>query len=245
MPLHPTSPRAQEREPAPVPERRVVTPAGGVRVLTRDAGGDGGSKIRTIVGHAAVFNTWTTLYESSRYVWRERVNPGAFARAIAEKQDVRSLWNHDARIILGRTVSGTCRLSEDATGLFQETDPPDTQLVRDLVIAPMDRGDVTQMSFAFMPRVGDTKVVSTNGVTVIERGGERITLREEDGRDVEERELVDVDLCDVSPVTYPQYVETDCSLRAAGERREKLCHARLGRCRRDYMRRRLALVNVL
>ena len=142
----------------------------------------------TIAGYAAVFNTTTDLG-----YFEERIAPGAFARAIKEQQDVRALWNHDPNHVLGRTKSGTLRLSEDNVGLQIEIDPPDTQTGRD-VVESIRRGDVDQMSFAFIA----TKESWT------ERKG-LLPLRE----------IQDADLYDVSPVTYPAYQSTIVGLRSA------------------------------
>lgn len=202
---------------------------------------------RRIIGHASVFDTWTTLYEGPNFTWREIVRRGAYKRAIAEKQDVRALWNHDANFVLGRTASGTLRLSEDDTGLLMDLDPPDTPTIRDLVIAPIARGDVTQMSFAFTVRPADEIITSEkDGRTVVESGGERITTYRDGERTIEERELLDLNLYDVSPVTYPAYKSTDVSLRSQGERREShLLTTQTGRLERirQRMRMRLRLVD--
>jgi HK97 family phage prohead protease len=164
------------------------------------------------------------------------VRPGAYKSAIAERQDVRSLFNHDANFVLGRTLSNTLILQEDAVGLLTDTDPPDTQTIRDLVLAPIARGDVSGMSFAFtVRRTPETKITVTNGVTVIDNGGERTTIREEDGVEIEERELLDLNLFDVSPVTYPAYEQTDVALRSLAERREQLIQGR--HVRRPHLRR--------
>jgi len=61
------------------------------------------------------------------------------------------------------------------------------------------RGDVSQMSFAFIPR----------------RGGEKTTTRAEGDAQVSEIEITDVDLFDVAPVTYPAYQDTEVALRRA------------------------------
>lgn len=196
----PDASTAAARRSAPEPERRVVVTKP-LKLHTRADGEAGGSMIK---GYAAVFNEWTTLYESKFYVWRERVMPGAFKNAIAENQDVRALFNHNPDWILGRTKAGTCRLAEDAVGLDTEIDPPPTQFINDLVVVPMGRGDVTQMSFAFTVRAG----------------GERVTIREENDVVTEERELTDLDLYDASPVTYPAYETTRCQLVERGAARE-------------------------
>lgn len=161
-----------------------------------------------IRGHAALFNTRTTLYEDSDYIWTEEIAPGAFASAIREDQDVRALFNHDPNYVLGRTRAKTLRLSEDTQGLAFECDVPwDSKTVEDLVLQPMLRGDLDQCSFAF----------------VVRDDGEKIEITRKDGRVHQHRIITDVDLYDVSVVTYPQYPETDAYL--AEEARERLRRA--------------------
>lgn len=192
-------------------ERRVIVAE--PRIERRDDGGDQGSRI---VGHAAVFDIWYSLYEGRYWSYREIVRPGAFRRAIREKQDVRSLFNHDMNYVLGRTASRTLTLREDETGLYSETLAPPTDTIRDLVIAPIERGDITGMSFSFAPvRSDETKEKVKDGVTTITTKGERITIRYEGEKRIEERELLDLDLYDVGPVTFPAYDTTDVGVRSA------------------------------
>lgn len=198
------------------PERRVISLPDDLRAELRAEGGEK----RRIVGHASVFNRWTTLYEGPSYVWREVVRPGAYKNALSERQDVRALWNHDANYVLGRTTSGTLSLSEDDIGLLSDIDPPDTQFARDLALL-IARGDVSQMSFAFTLRRGESSSSVKDGVAVTEDGGERVTIRQEGNRIIEERELLNMNLFDVSPVTYPAYEQTDVGLRKVGELREE------------------------
>lgn len=141
-----------------------------------------------IRGHAAVFNQLSEDLGG----FREQIAPGAFIEAI-ERDDVRALFNHDANFVLGRTVSKTLRLSEDARGLAIEIDPPDTQAARDLMVS-ISRGDVSQMSFGFTIRPGGQD-----------------WAKDDDGRTI--RTLKKVRLFDVSPVTYPAYPQTDVALR--------------------------------
>lgn len=139
---------------------------------------------RTMSGHAAVFNTETELGRDIR----ERVAPGAFAESI-QTDDVRALFNHDANYVLGRNRAGTLTMREDEKGLAVEIDPPDTQFAKDLTVL-MERGDISQMSFAF---------------EVLKQSWE-----ERDGYDL--RTLEKVKLWDVSPVTYPAYTQTDIAV---------------------------------
>jgi hypothetical protein len=68
--------------------------------------GDNG--LRTLAGHAAVFNS----NSEPMYGFTERIKPGCFSRAIKE-DDVRALFNHDSNLVLGRNTAKTLRLSED------------------------------------------------------------------------------------------------------------------------------------
>lgn len=140
-----------------------------------------------IEGYAAVFNVSADLGFLT-----ERIAPGAFSRAIAEKQDVRCLFNHDPNNVLGRTKSGTLALSEDNTGLSYVCDMPDTQIGRD-VHTMITRGDVDQCSFGF--------IVTKEEVTYNDDGSCT-------------RQIQDCDLFDVSPVTYPAYESTSVEARS-------------------------------
>lgn len=146
---------------------------------------------KTISGYAAVFNQ-----PSEDLGWfREIVRPGAFTRCLGASPDVRCLFNHDASSILGRTKSGTLRLKEDNVGLHFDCDLPDTQAARD-VRASVLRGDIDQCSFGFM----------VNSQTWKEE-------KDADGNLQTTRELTDVDVFDVSPVTYPAYPQTSVEAR--------------------------------
>jgi len=150
---------------------------------------DDGDKPK-IKGHAAVFDKLSV----SIMGFREKVSPGAFAKSI-QKSDIRALWNHNPDYVLGRKKSGTLSLEEDKKGLAIEISPPDTQWARDLM-ETIKRGDVDQMSFAF-------QVVRDSWD---ESGKENV------------RTLEEVELFDVSPVTYPAYPQTDVKVRSAFEK---------------------------
>lgn len=144
----------------------------------------------TISGYAATFGKVADLW------WFDEViAPGAFAES-ARDDDVVFVFNHDVDALLGRTVAGTLRLSEDEKGLRYELDLPDTQLGRD-VRELVRRGDLNSMSFSFD------------------------TLEEEvdHDRDKPLRTLKRVRLWDVSIVTYPAYDGTSVDLRSAAQAR--------------------------
>jgi len=138
-----------------------------------------------ITGYAALFNELSLDLGG----WRERIAPGAFARSVMDN-DVRALWDHDSKYVLGRNRSGTMELEEDERGLGVVIRPPETGWARDLLLS-MKRGDVSQMSFGFYVR--DEDWVEEDGIVV--------------------RVLRDVDLFDVSVVTYTAYPQTSAEAR--------------------------------
>lgn len=173
---------------APAVERRTLMDDKSVRIEKRD---DGES---VIAGHAAVFYDGTP--ETEFELWKdlvERVMVGAFDDALSRPDNVRALFNHDPNMVLGRTPN-TLTLSTDKRGLRFEILPGSTTIATD-VVEHVSRGDVTGSSFAF--RVTEEKW--------------RV---EED--DLEIREILNVELFDVGPVTYPAYEGTDVGLRAEG-----------------------------
>lgn len=159
-----------------------------VEGLTVEHRGEG--KPAVIRGHAAVFGQLSEDLGG----FREQIAPGAFASAVDGTDDVRALFNHDPNFILGRNRSKTLRLKEDSRGLAIEVDAPDTQTIRDLVLAPIERGDVSQMSFGFSVR--------PNG---------QDWAKDDEGRVI--RTLKALRTFDVSPVVFPAYPQTDVGVR--------------------------------
>jgi hypothetical protein len=183
----------------------------------RVVGGEG--EARKIRGHAAVFGS---LSEDLGW-FREKIEPGAFAATIPVA-DVRALMNHDPNYVLGRNKANTLTLAEDERGLAIEVAPPDTQWARDLMTS-MERGDINQMSFGFRVVKERTEGTFEDPIRVLEQ----------------------VDLFDVSVVTFPAYTQTTAEVRsrfealAAQDRREDPEGGDEGQVPLDMLRRRLAL----
>lgn len=104
---------------------------------------------RRIEGYAATFHS-----EARMAGFVETIAPGAFTDALGS--DVLALLDHDTSKVLGRTRSGTLRLTQDSRGLAFALDVPDTQAGRD-VLALAERGDLGGMSFGFnVPKGGES-----------------------------------------------------------------------------------------
>lgn len=142
-----------------------------------------------LVGYAAVFNTPSLDLGG----FREVIKPGAFTRALADSKNVRALYNHNEDQVLGRVGAGTLRLTEDEKGLRYELDLPPTTYARDLA-ALVDRGDVAGCSFAFRVRPD----------------GERWDNRPEGVI----RELLDVELSEITITANPAYPDTSVAKRS-------------------------------
>ena len=152
------------------------------------AGGD--QKSPRLVGHAAVFNS--PSQDLGGFV--EIIKPGAFARSLASAgHDQLALVQHMPQLVLGRRSAGTLQLKEDERGLAFEIDVPDTSTARDLLVS-VQRGDVRGASFAFStPKNGDRWEVR-NGQVV--------------------RELLDVNLHEITVTAQPAYLDTSVALRS-------------------------------
>lgn len=144
---------------------------------------------QVIEGHASVFDSWSETL-GGIFPFKEKVRAGAFKKSI-EKDDIRALFNHDPNYVLGRNKSGTLELKEDEHGLFVRIQPPDTSWAKDLTVS-ISRGDISQMSFGFVVLKDEWRTESNADI----------------------RELMEVKLYDVSPVTFPAYTQTDVGVRA-------------------------------
>ena len=169
-----------EKERRARADREVRTIAEKVEIRSSE---DGQNKI---VGYAAKFNSRSN--DLGGFI--EQIDPGFFDGCLDD--DVRALINHDANLVLGRTASGTCKLSVDEFGLRYEIAPPETTYANDLIIS-MQRGDINQSSFAFN--------------VDYENDGDSWEYDEQN--DIYVRTLLKCKrLFDVSPVTYPAYDQT-------------------------------------
>lgn len=142
-----------------------------------------------LTGYAAVFNSEARLGE-----FIEVIRPGAFAKSLQPGINIRALYHHQGDALLGTTRGGTLKLQEDAQGLRFDLALPDTSHGRDLAVL-VDRGDVAGCSFGFRIREGGDRWEERNG-------GEFL------------RELIDLDLSEITLTHDPAYQDTSVALRS-------------------------------
>lgn len=150
-----------------------------------------------VQGYAA---TWDTVYDvagGAPYGWAETIARGAVSKSLAERDDVRFLLNHEG-LPLARTKSGTMTLASDDIGLLVDVPQLDLTNPRSAELrSALERGDVDEMSWAFM------------------------VTRQEWNDDYTERRILEARMHDVSAVSFPANPATIIGLRTAeptGER---------------------------
>jgi len=142
----------------------------------------------TFSGYAAVFNSRSEDLGG----FRETIRPGAFDKTLGEKRAIKMFWNHNSDIALGSTRSNLT-LSVDDRGLLATAKLPETTAGRDMATLVRDK-IVDSMSFGFQ------------------------TVKDSWTEDLTHRELVEVRLFEVSPVTgWPAYPKTSASVRELAE----------------------------
>lgn len=96
-----------------------------------------------IEGYFAVFNSVYEVWDGAT----ESIAPGAFAESVSG--DVRSLYNHNTDLILGRTSAGTLELKEDSHGLWGRVKINKNDSDAMNAYERIKRGDITGCSFGF------------------------------------------------------------------------------------------------
>ncbi len=147
-----------------------------------------------LVCYAALFNTESKDLGG----FREVIAPGAFKRSLAQGDEVVCLFNHDPNKVLGRYSAGTLQCAEDSRGLIfrckLDANNSEHMNLRSSVL----RGDVKACSFAF----------------TVARDGQTFTEKNDGQNSYMVRTLTDVNLLDVSAVTYPAYEQTVVAARS-------------------------------
>ena len=145
-----------------------------------------GDTDKFIEGYFIVYNRETELWPG----YFEQVAPEALNNTLGN--DIRALINHDTTLVLGRNKANTLDLKSDGHGLFGSVkiNPNDIDAMN--LYERVSRGDVDQCSFGF-----------------------NIGNEEDDFRDdgTIHTILKEIDLWEVSVVTFPAYEETGVQAR--------------------------------
>ena len=141
-----------------------------------------------IEGYFVVFNSETELFENCY----EEISDKAFQNI--DLSDIRALADHDTAKVLGRTKSNTLSLTVDDKGLYGEItiNKNDTEAVN--LYERVKRSDIDQCSFGFNI-LNETMEQRADGTT-------KWTITE-------------IELFEVSVVTFPAYSDTAVEARSA------------------------------
>ena len=141
-----------------------------------------------IEGYFIKYNSETNLFGDIY----EEIDKRSVDKSLKEN-DIRGLWNHDSGLVLGRTGNNTLELRSDDVGLYGkiEINREDPQAMG--AYARVKRGDVAGCSFGFYPVKEDFEERA--------EGGQKFIVRE-------------MDLFEVSAVTFPAYPQTEIMARS-------------------------------
>lgn len=152
-----------------------------------------------ISGYFSVFNSNYEMWQGAT----ESIDHSAFDGAL--DADIRCLVNHDSRLVLGRTKSGTLTLRTDERGLWGEVRINQKDQDAMNLYERVKRGDVDQCSFGFdildeefseNPDTGDVhwtikkvRLYEVSVVTFPAYEDTGVTARKQDLADIKKRKL--------------------------------------------------------
>ena len=150
------------------------------------------SEKKVIQGYAVVFDSWTDI-SSWGEIWKECIRKGAFTQSLKENS-ILALYNHDFNNVLTRK-DVNMKLVEDDKGLYFEIELPDTTQGNDLYEL-IDKGIVNQCSFS---------------------GYVRKNLWSEDNGGNVLREILEIDLIEITITPIPAYEVTEAEVKRSRE----------------------------
>lgn len=169
-----------------------------------------------VSGYAARFNSITEIYAGLQ----EQLDQGAFTSSI--DGDIRALWDHDTKYVLGRTTNDTLKLRQDSIGLGFDLDINDTSFGVD-VYKQIKRRDISGVSFGFQVKDEEWKRLD---------------------KDMVLRTIKDVELYEISPVTFPAYKDTEVFTRSISQIMERCPFSDFQNYWFDVQKRKLELLLV-
>jgi uncharacterized protein len=168
----------------PLPKRELRTYTAAQPMTVRTTA-DGSKQIQ---GYAIVFNSPSVDLGG----FTEICAPSMLNRTLKENPDVLAFRDHKQELLLGRTTAGTLELRTDSTGLAFTITLPKTNIGDDTA-ENVRLGNLSGVSFGFSTRLDDW-IVDASGNVV--------------------RTLLDVDLYEISPTSFPAYSATSVNTRS-------------------------------
>lgn len=164
---------------------------------------NGAADGRTMVGHFAVFDRWTTIDSWYEGRFRERVGEGAFKQTMKDRSgQIRILYDHGHDPQIGNKPLGAPDvLREDSMGAYYESQLFDTSYVNDLL--PALRAG--QMGASFRFRITGEEWVEPAKPTDV------------NPEMLPERTITGVELYEFGPVTFPAYSDATAGLRSRSD----------------------------
>lgn len=145
------------------------------------------NKEKYIEGYFIRYNAETELMKGMY----EEIAPQALTNSL-KSNDVRCLFNHNTAIVLGRTGNNTLELRTDDQGLWGKVKINENDKEANDIYARIERGDINACSFGFIPLKERVETRADGSVKFI---------------------VEDIDLSEVSAVTFPAYPQTSIQAR--------------------------------
>lgn len=173
---------------------------------------------KTIGGYAVKYNSPTLMRDRWGDEFLEEISSGAFDKSL-QNRNQKALWNHDTSKPLGSVSAGTLRFNSDTSGLNYDIDLPNNTYGND-AYESVQRGDVDGSSFGFI---------------CIDDIWSKVQY---EGREIYKRSIVEADLFEVSPCTFPAYDSSDMCCRSLETFKE-------GLNQKENLRRKLIIQTLL
>jgi phage head maturation protease len=153
----------------------------------------------TMVGHFAVWNRWTEIDSQLEGHFMERIAPGAFGRTFRENRDrMRVTFQHGKDPALGhQIIASISELAEDGEGAYYEA--PLVDGLPPLILNGL-RAGLYGSSFRFTLRSEDFN--------------RRASRSDYNPKGLPERTILDAEVVEFGPVTWPQYADATADVRS-------------------------------
>ena len=154
---------------------------------------------RTLFGHFAVFNTFTKIQSRYEGIFLERVLPGTFTNAFADRRGMRVLFEHGSDPSIGnKPIAAPTVLEQDDFGARYEAEMFEAEYALQLLPALAAR----QLGASWRFRVTG------------EKWDDKPKRSDDNPEGLPERTINDVELYEFGPVTWGAYPDATAGVRS-------------------------------